>query len=518
MTRTKRDTERKYEAPSADDTTWLPDLGEVDGVASVVGNDLEERDAVYYDTADLRLAGASATLRRRTGGGDAGWHLELPLTGDSREEVRAPLSDTVPAALRDLTLSRSRGEQLRPVVRIRSRRNTRHLLDPEGAVLAELRFDRVRAQSLSAGRTRAAHTSWTELDVELAEETDPALLDAVDRTLRESGIGRAGSPSTLDRALAETGAREPRPPRERAENAQSAVPGSAAEEVLRYVDGQVRGMVDLDPAVRRGLPDAVHRMRVHCRRLRSVLRTSRAVLARGVTDPIRDELKWLGNELGAERDQEVLMERFGTRIGDLPRELVLGPVDARLRVWDVSRSSAARQRTLDALRSPRYLTLLDSLTGLTEQPPLGRKAAHEPGKVLGKAVLKEFGRLAGRMEHALEPAPGTDRDIALHQARKAAKKTRYATEPARASLGEPAKRLGRRVKDVQKVLGEHQDSVVARVTLRDLALAAHAAGETGFTWGLLYGQEKAVAERCERELPAVWAAASKPGPREALTR
>ncbi|MER6437644.1 CHAD domain-containing protein [Streptomyces sp. NPDC001185] len=184
----------------------------------------------------------------------------------------------------------------------------------------------------------------------------------------------------------------------------------------------------------------------------------------------------------------------------------------------MSRSSAARPRTLDAPRSPRYLTLLDSLTGLTEQPPLRRRAADEPGKVLGKAVIEEFGRLAGRVEHALERAPGTDRDTALHQARKAAKKTRYATEPARASLGEPAKRLGRRVKAVQKALGEHQDSVVARATPRDLAPAAHAAGETGFTWGLLYGREKAVAERCERELPAVWAAASKPGPREALTR
>ncbi|MGW3156532.1 CYTH domain-containing protein [Streptomyces sp. NPDC001089] len=117
MSRTKRETERKYEVPPADDTPWLPDLGEVDGVASVVGNDLEELDAVYYDTADLRPAGASAALRRRTGG-DAGRHLELPLTGDGREEVWAPLSDTVPAALRDLTLSRSRGEELRPVVRI----------------------------------------------------------------------------------------------------------------------------------------------------------------------------------------------------------------------------------------------------------------------------------------------------------------------------------------------------------------------------------------------------------------
>ncbi|WP_242418751.1 CYTH domain-containing protein, partial [Frankia sp. CpI1-P] len=35
-------------------------------------------DAVYYDSDDLRLARNQITLRRRTGGHDAGWHLKLP--------------------------------------------------------------------------------------------------------------------------------------------------------------------------------------------------------------------------------------------------------------------------------------------------------------------------------------------------------------------------------------------------------------------------------------------------------
>ncbi|MFD7474890.1 CHAD domain-containing protein [Streptomyces sp. NPDC059837] len=467
-------------------------------------------DAVYYDTDDLRLVGASAALRRRTGGADAGWHLKLPMSGDSREEVQAALSDTVPDTLRDLALSRSRGGEPRPVVRTWSTRSTQHLVDSQGTVLAELSLDRVRAESLLGATARA---SWTELEVELAEGADPLLLDLVDKALRRNGIDRAGNPSKLSRAPEEIGTAAPRLPDTRAE---TVVPGSAAEEVLRHVDGQVHALVDLDPAVRRGLPGSVHRMRVTCRRLRSTLRSYRAVLEREVTDPIREELKWLGGELGAERDQEVLMERLGGRIRATPRELVLGPVGARLQVWNVSRTSEARQRTLDALRSPRYLALLNSLATLTQQPPLSRKAARKPDKVMVKAILKGYDRLAGRVAHALELSPGTERDAALHQARKAAKRTRYATEPARASLGKPAKRLGKRVKAVQKVLGDHQDSVVARDALRHLALAAHAAGEPGFTWGLLYGQEQAVAEGRERELPTVWADASKPGLRKAL--
>jgi CHAD domain-containing protein len=520
MTESKQETERKYDAPSADDTTWLPDLTGVGGIVSVVEQGTQDLDAVYYDTEDLRLAGASATLRRRTGGTDAGWHLKLPLSGDSREEVHAPLSDTVPDALCDLALSRTRSAELRPVVRIRSTRAVRQLVGSGGTALAELSIDAVRAESLRGTGTRAG---WTEMEVELAADTGPELLDAVDKTLSRSGIDRAHSPSKLARALTETeteaeaGASRPLSGEHAAETA-AVVPGSAREEVLRHVEDQIRAIVDLDPAVRRDRPDSVHRMRVACRRLRSVLRSYRSVVDRKAADPIREELKWLGNELAAERDQEVLRERLTARIEGLPPELLLGPVSARLQAWDVTTSTEAHLRTLDALNSPRYLALLTSLATLTQRPPLRAKASRKPPGVMARAILKEYGRLGARVSHALELPPGPERDKALHEARKAAKRTRYATEPARAPLGKPAKRLGKRVKSVQKVLGDHQDSVVARDTLRELAVAAHAAGETAFVWGLLYGQEQAAADARERELPAVWAAASRSGPRKALTR
>ncbi|NUP44363.1 MAG: CYTH and CHAD domain-containing protein [Streptomyces sp.] len=510
MTQSKRETERKYDAPSAEDTSWLSELTGVGGVAAVVEGGTDDLDAVYHDTEDLRLAHASAALRRRTGGPDAGWHLKLPLSQDSREEVQAPLSEAVPDTLRELTLSRTRGAELMPVVRIRSTRRTRHLVDSEGAVLAELTVDQVRAESLRGMTTLAA---WTEMEVELAEDTEVPLLDVVDKALRKNGIDRAASPSKLARALEQTGVGGVRLPDIRAEMVE---PGSAGDDVLRYLGEQVHTLVRLDPLVRRDVPDSVHRMRVTCRRLRSTLRSYRSVLDREVTDPIRDDLKWLGGELGAERDQEVLFERLGSRIEALPAELVLGPVTARLKAWNVAGADEAHRRSLAALRTPRYLGLLDSLAALTEQPPLRRKAARAPEKVTGKAIFKEYDRLAGRVAHALELSPGAERDVALHEARKSAKKTRYATEPARASLGKPAKRLGKRVKAVQKVLGDHQDSVVARDALRKLAVAAHAAGEPGFTWGLLYGQEQSVAAERERELPAVWADASKPGLRKGL--
>jgi len=511
MVQSMRETERKYEIPSSADISWLPELRRVDGVAAVVDAGTEQLDAVYYDTDDLRLAGSSAVLRRRTGGADAGWHLKLPLSGDSREEIRSALTDTVPEELLGLTVSRTRGAGLTPVVRIRSTREVRHLVDEDGTPRAELCVDTVRAKSLR-GKGRSA--AWSEIEVELAEDADPALLDAVDKKLRKKGIARSTSSSKLARALDETATT----PLGGASHAPTDLgPDQAGAQVFVYVREQVRVLTALDPGVRRDRPDAVHRMRVACRRLRSCLRSYRSVLDREATDVIRRELKWLAGELGAERDQEVLMERLGAELGALPQELVLGPVAARLRVWDVVDSTEAHQRSLDALNSTRYVALLDSLAGLLERPPLRAKAGRNGGKVMTKAVLKEYGRLADHMTTALELSPGPDRDLALHEARKAAKTVRYAAEVARPALGRPAKDLGRRVKAVQQVLGDHQDSVVARGVLRDLAVAAQTAGEAGFTWGLLYGTEQARAHTRERELPSVWEPASAPGVREKLT-
>ncbi|MFD0033537.1 CHAD domain-containing protein [Streptomyces sp. NPDC127172] len=511
MVQSMQETERKYEVPSSSDTSWLPPLDRVEGVTSVVDRSIEELDAVYYDTDDLRLSGSSAILRRRTGGSDAGWHLKLPLPGDSREEVQAALTDAVPDALRDLALSRTRGAELTPVVRIRSTREVRDLVDAEGGVLAELSIDAVRAQSLRAQGRSAA---WREMEVELAEDADPALLDAVEKRLREHGIARAQSPSKLARALDEMA---PVPAGERDEAADLA-PGSAGEQVLAYVREQIRVLTALDPAVRRDRPDSVHRMRVACRRLRSCLRSYRSVLDREVTDAIREDLKWLASELGAERDQEVLMKRLTRGVKALPGELVLGPVSARLQAWNVARGSESHQRSLGALGSRRYLALLGSLAALGQQPPLRAKAGKAADKVMAKAVLKEFDRLAQRMAPALDLPPGPERDVALHEARKAAKKVRYAAEAARPTLGKPAKRLGKRVKAAQKVLGDHQDSVVARGTIRDLAVAAQTTNEAGFTWGVLYGGEQAVAHTRERELLTVWERASAPKLRKRLSR
>jgi CHAD domain-containing protein len=83
----------------------------------------------------------------------------------------------------------------------------------------------------------------------------------------------------------------------------------------------------------------------------------------------------------------------------------------------------------------------------------------------------------------------------LHSARKAAKQLRYGAE----ALGKPGSRIRKRAKEMIKVLGEHQDSVVARPVIRDLGMAAHLAGENGFTFGLLHAREESITTDAVRE-------------------
>ncbi|WP_225832214.1 CYTH and CHAD domain-containing protein [Streptomyces sp. NK08204] len=485
-----REIERKYES----DGSGLPDLTGVGGVAAVVDKGLVELDAVYYDTADQRLAAASLTLRRRTGGSDAGWHLKIPVAPGVRDEIRAPLCDTVPGELAALVRSRVRDAELIPLVRLRSARDVRHLLDAHGTLLAEASVDTVTAERLTAGGGAA---QWTEIEVELAQDGDPAFLDKVEKRLRKAGVRPSGAPSKLARALEQTGTARPEP-------VKPPEPKTAGDHVLAYLRAQRDALVALDPAVRRDLPDSVHRMRVATRRARSTLCTFRKVLDRTVTDPVAAELKWLAGELGVDRDREVLSDRLATALDGLPPALVTGPVHDRMAAWASARRSSARGRVTGVLDSRRHLALLDSLDALLADPPLRPAAARKPQKVLAKAVRKDLAKLSGLVAQALELPPGKERDLALHEARKKAKRTRYAAEAATPALGSPARALSASTKALTSLLGDHQDSVMARRALGELSAVAHAAGESTFTYGVLYAREEQRAAGTEAELPGLW--------------
>ncbi|MGH3366008.1 MAG: CYTH domain-containing protein, partial [Nocardioidaceae bacterium] len=87
MSQVVHEVESKYE-PAAE--TTMPELSGLAGVEGVHDLGEQQLEATYFDTAELALAAAGVTLRRRTGGDDAGWHLKIP-AGDGRDELREPL-------------------------------------------------------------------------------------------------------------------------------------------------------------------------------------------------------------------------------------------------------------------------------------------------------------------------------------------------------------------------------------------------------------------------------------------
>uniref|UniRef100_UPI00215DB55D CYTH domain-containing protein n=1 Tax=Streptomyces phytophilus TaxID=722715 RepID=UPI00215DB55D len=161
MVDTVREIERKYEATAgARELPPLPDLTGVDGVTAVIDQGTALLDAVYYDTAARRLAADGITLRRRTGGEDAGWHLKLPVAAGVRDEIRAPLGEDIPRRLAALVRSRTRDAELAPVVRIRSERDVHQLLGADGEPVVEVSVDRVTAERPETGAT----ARWAEVE------------------------------------------------------------------------------------------------------------------------------------------------------------------------------------------------------------------------------------------------------------------------------------------------------------------------------------------------------------------
>src|SRR6266536_3250714 len=134
----KLETERKFDV---DLDFALPALRDLGGSAQTPAAppEVERLIARYHDTDDLRLAAAGVTLRRRTGGRDSGWHLKLPVGGDTRREVHAPLGDgnePVPAGLAELVATWAGGRALRPVATLETTRTVWQITRPDATRFA----------------------------------------------------------------------------------------------------------------------------------------------------------------------------------------------------------------------------------------------------------------------------------------------------------------------------------------------------------------------------------------------
>jgi CHAD domain-containing protein len=257
------------------------------------------------------------------------------------------------------------------------------------------------------------------------------------------------------------------------------------------IQAQYREIVAHDPGTRLGTdPEALHKLRVAVRRLRTVLRVARPMLDRDAADELRAELAWLAGELGAVRDLDVLLSHLRRESKSMPIEDVAA-MDQLLSAFEADRE-AARGELNAGLSSDRYLALLGKIELAADAPPWNGER-----RSLRKLASKEFRKLNTAVA-ALGPNPD---DQALHRARVRGKRARYAAELAEPSVGKRASEFVARAKVFQDVIGEHQDAVVAEARLRELARKS---ADTAFVAGRLAERQRERRRHARAEAPKQW--------------
>ncbi|WP_407341342.1 CHAD domain-containing protein [Pengzhenrongella phosphoraccumulans] len=493
----------KLEAP---EIVPVPDLATLRGVASADASEDHSLEAVHWDTADLRLARARITLRRRTGGASQGWQLKVPVSADEWIDLRAPLGTddaVVPAELLAAIAARVREATIEPVVVLRTARKVHALRDAHGRVLLTVADDAVTAVAPGPGGARV--DAWREWEVELGHGDQDLLARALGR-LRAGGGTAPAWTSKLTRALGEqlvaAASEDP--------DGDPLDPRFAGAVLRDHLRSKRDLLLARDPRVRRNQPGAAHQMRAATGALRAALATFRPLLVREPSELVRVELGWLAGLLGADRDAQLAREQLAELVAQEASDLVLGPVVQRLSTDLAADCSDAHRRVLEALDSGRYFQLLDALDELVMAPQLTKAAAKPADRVLPALVRRDWVRLVAAYDAASSALPGARRDALLGEAAKACTRVRCAADVAAPVVGGPAVKLARAAKELQTLLAHREDLVMLGAVLRGVAVDAAQAGENSFTYGRLHALAQARAASVDERLPAAWDKVSAP--------
>ena len=471
-------------------TTFSPEpLDDIDASAAVIAEPVRKLRTTHWDTSDLRLARWSVALEYSA---DAGWVLRLPATSegmtarDGAELHFDGAPDRPPEQALNLVRVYARRAPIELVARLVTVTGETVLLDAQGSVLTRLVDNTVSVYS-------GPRITQRFREIDLYSESGP-LLDEIAGRYQAAGAQPARPRAIVARALGLVGT----PPPEIA----SVTLGGAAtagDVVRRSLSLSVIRLLRHDPGVRLGVDaEDVHQARVATRRLRSDLRTFRPLVAQAWADGLRDDLRWLGGELGRVRDAEVLRDRLRSAATTLPATdrrsalAVVAPLVGQVR--------SARRHLLTAMDTERYIEVIDHLVAAARAPVLTEMSTSPAREVLPGLVRKPWRSLKSGAIAARGDVP----DEQLHDLRIRAKRCRYAAEAAAPATGKNAAKFAREVAALQEVLGELHDGVVAEAWLRDRSAAPRVHETALFAAGELVAQQRDAAERARTGWPAVW--------------
>jgi inorganic triphosphatase YgiF len=465
-------------------------------------------ESVYFDTADFDLLRAGAGLRlRRTGRvwlqtlktrreGQAGLFTrgewESAVAGD------APDLDAIPDPALRAELGRAiEGRPLVPLLRTSVRRTRRVLELGASEILCDLDVGEIH--------TPRALLPICELELELVRG-EPGVLYDLALALHETIPLRPALEGKAERGFALLLGRSAAPQRGRKAALQ---PESTLDDALAAILAScIEQIAANEPAARAGAdPEGVHQMRVGVRRLRSALALFRPLLPLAESEPLRAELRWLGDALGGARDLDVFLDET---LAPLLAHALQEPALKRLR--DAAREMreeqyAALRAALDSPRFPRLVLALGRLAAARgwRETATGTRAEQlaAPARALASELLSRRDARVRRLGSRLDTLTVQEK----HRLRIQVKKLRYAAEFFRGLYPQKrSQRAIRRLARLQDVLGHLNDRASADVLLdRILArLGREAQPAHQRAAGLVSGWALRGAESALRRLDQRW--------------
>ena len=201
-----------------------------------------------------------------------------------------------------------------------------------------------------------------------------------------------------------------------------------AEAFRTIARGCLRQIVVNAPALRDGRPEALHQMRIGLRRLRAGIALFADIVAGQDREPIKNELRWITQELGPARDLDVF-------VADVLEPLLVAYPDnaeaAEAHRDITARRATAYARAKDAVGSDRLRRALLDLTAWIEIGAWADGDNARPGSLAGSPITEHATKQLSRLRRRVRKDGASLRDLTVrerHKLRIRAKRLRYATE------------------------------------------------------------------------------------------
>ena len=337
-------------------------------------------DATYWDTDDATLLRWGITMRNRTGGGDDGWHLKIPMptTKPTTKPATEPISGatvrtelhrdgasaTPPVEFLELLSVILQGSEVTPIARVQTERKPRVLVDSRDAII-ELVDDLVTL-------SRGTHIidEFREIEIELINDVAMPEALVIGEILGNAGA-ESSSVSKAASAFGPAAQKQPDIPQ---------LPRPTKDDlpcdVIRWaLSRQVRRIFHAELTSK--ITNETMTLTAELTRLQELLTALRGWLKTEEQEFLQEDLAWLIRELSVGTELSRQNEQASAVIDSLSDPGDRHEAEVAIERYFTSKSEAARSSLQAARRSDRYLFLFSDLINLARIPAVTPEAYEE---------------------------------------------------------------------------------------------------------------------------------------------